>query len=111
MSLHGREIADAPRRVHLAHEAIAHLRHEASAVFIFPFLERAGCRNLESIEEWTTDMRIAVAEMVHVRVNPSGRQTDRGALDHHRFARNLGFDDRETLSKRMIRMLRRRIRP
>ena len=76
-----------------------------------PFLDGFEIPAARPFEEWTTDLCIAVAQVVDVRVNPSGRQTDRGALDHHRFARNLGFDDRKTLSKRMIRMLRRRIRP
>ena len=111
MALHRREIADAPGGIHLAHEAIADLGTQARAILVLPLLERSGRRDFEAIEEGSADLRVAGAQVTDVGVNPPGRQTHRRALDHNRLARNLGFDDGEPLSKGMIRVLRRRVRP
>src|SRR5207244_2387735 len=111
MALHSREVADAPGGIHLAHEAIADLGTQARAILVLPLLERSGRRDFKAVEEGSADLRVAGAQVTDVGVNPAGRQTYRRALDHDRLARNLGFDDGEPLSKGMIRVLRRRVRP
>ena len=111
MLLDGGEIADAARGIHLPYQTIPHLRGEARAEFILPFLERPRRRDLETVEEGTVDAHVAGAQMVDVNVNPARGQTDGGTLNHHGLARDLCLDDRQTLGERVIGELRRGLRP
>ncbi len=49
--------------------------------------------------------------MRDVHVDPTGSQSDRRALNHHRLTRDLRLDDRQTLGQRMIRVPRGGLRP
>ena len=111
MLFDGREIADAARGVHLAHETVANLRDQTRAMLILPIFERSRRRNLEPVEERTVDAHVADGQMVGVNVDPPRRQTDRRPLNDDRLAGDLCLDDGETLREGVIRVPRRRFRP
>ena len=111
MTFDRREITDPPRRIHLAHETVAHLGDEAGAEFVLPVLEGTCRGNLKAIQKWTVDGHVITGEVVDIDVNPASRQADGGALNYHCLPSHLGFDDRESLGERMIGEFRGRIRP
>src|ERR1700694_1196923 len=109
--LHGGEVADATRGVHLADEAVAHLRNETRPILLLPLLERTGRRNVERVEERAVDGARALPQAARVDTHPSRRKTNGRTLDHYGLARDLGFDDGQTLGQRMISEPRRRAGP
>src|SRR6266550_6182620 len=111
VSLDRGEITDPARGIHLAHETIANLRNQTRAMLVLPVLERACLGNLDTIEAGTVDAHVAIGQMVGVDVDPPRCQTYSRTLNHHRLARDLRLDDRETLSERVIGMAWRRFGP
>ena len=111
MVLNGWEVANATGRVHLAHETVTYLRCETRTELIFPVLERPRRGDLKAVEERPVDRHLIRRQMIEIDIDPASGEPHGGALDDDSLARDLGFDDRESLSERMVGEFRRRIRP
>jgi hypothetical protein len=105
------EIADPAGGVHQPHQAVPHLRREARAVLILPFFEWPSIGDLKAFEERSLNAHLPITEMQRVHIDPAWRETHARSLNDDRVTGDLGLDDGQTLSERMICELGCNIRP
>ena len=106
MTLDGREVTDASGSVHLTDEAVAYLWNQPRTIFVLPIFERPSRLDLKRIEKWPVYEHVVGSKVSHVDVDPASSQPYSRATQNHRFTRDLGLDDRQSLRQRMVRELR-----
>ncbi len=111
VTLHRRIVSDAAAAIHVLDQAIPETRLELGGPLVLPVLEGARTGNLEAVQESPLDLRLRVIEVVGVDIDSALSERDRGLLDLHGVAAELGLEDRDPLREGMPAQPRRGVGP